>query len=367
MPYYFPCFVFLYLDIYKMSCSTGCLLSLKQRSPEGSGSGSGSSKEHWHNKAFLFNVKEKLLGSNPYQCIFGKIDLIAIAHNNNTVDVEIKRCCDLIGTSILLSKLAGNDLLRIETYLGDDEMLDSADTSDLALRASILYDNNDQGSAEESYHQLNALAPFQTNALVFPSTRSSVLKLKLSYTSAVDEKDIEQIKLFGYNYFVNQEHRKSLFIESHVLALTSVTKLSHRSSSSSSSPSFSSFSNTISIPTHICTCSKIAIRLYDLSNSNKQPKDLKIQLGEGAILYDGPMAPLLEETRRRYKGIPTDVLVLDFNDSLFMQSKHQSIVNFKYFKDASVTCQGFAAFDLLFFKLGFLTYSAGTMSYAKMP
>lgn len=159
------------------TCSAGCLMALKKRGMYDS-----------------TNQKNLLESCKRYQCVFGEIAISSSFDPTNRMSkLTIERCCDLIGSSLYLVMERLDDL-RIVTQI-EDCVLD--------CRNDLEYDEF------KGAYKLDAISPFQPGNSLFPSTKNSKISICLSAST------LQQPRLFGTKYFVDNDDRVSLFTKPH--------------------------------------------------------------------------------------------------------------------------------------------------------
>jgi hypothetical protein len=294
-------------------------------------------KEAWYaKKDALFDARGTLLGDKEYQCTYGELE-VSQERFDDRIELTLLRCCDIVGGRMDLHVGGSMTPAKIETLLSSsDRIIDVLHAPSPSPSCSSMYD-------------ITALAPFQKSNLVFPSTRTTTVKIIVTFV----EPPSTALRLFGCKYFVDSEHRKCLFTDSHVMAIE--THLVH--------PDISCVSENFSTELR-CKLDRNSGRTTSITVSEIDPEaitNVRMSLEDGCNVYNGPAWPL-----RRDGGGQCDI-VLDFCDPAC--KNYRSLIDLRKHPNAelvlTVTPDAKQAKPkILSTRLEFIAYSGGTMSYA---
>ena len=328
------------------TCSAACLLALKSRTNQ-------DDREFYLEKTFFFNARDVLLKTHDkksvYQCSYGVVDFSADLACPKTVVLTLSRCCDMIGSQFDLSVSNDNHVKIIESIATSIEGHGGSPIPTDML--DIIHAPRQKSQVDHhARYDLTVLAPFQRTNLVFPSTRTTPLKIVITFREPLKDDGLSGITLYGLRYFVNPEHRKTLFTESH--AFSSWVSINVDASSTTTNDVMETVSS-------FCLNKVGRSGKISISSSNiGAVKNVRLSLTNDVDIYNGPAWPILTSE---------NTLELSFND-LSEDKVPRSLVDFKNFKDAIIViaCSiDSCALKVCSRSLVFVTYSAGSSSYVK--
>ena len=259
---------------------------------------------------------------------------------SRVVELTLSRCCDLVGGRLDLFVESSYAIAKIETMMSSsDRVID------------VLHEPR---RASASSYDLTALAPFQTSGLVFPSTRSTMIKIVVTFRDEFLERPPPTLRLYGCKYFVDAEHRKSLFTESHVLAVE--TRLAH--------PRF--FVSSTNADDIVCKLDRDSGRTVSLSIATDAAnvRNVRLSLEEGFDVYNGPVGPLLDVDTGRIELRFSDPACKNYRSLIDLKKHPNAALVLTMATSATEAAAVAAVARVVSTRLEFIAYSSGTMSYA---
>jgi hypothetical protein len=237
----------------------------------------------------------------------------SIGESMTKCTLTLKRCCDLVESlELFIPRLA---TLKSVTSFFDDVQIDTLSTLPVNAANGAL--------------KLSVLAPFQEGTLLFPSTRTTSVRVVLVLEHKSELFISFATTIMGKKYFVDDDQRKLLFTEGHGFAMKTRQTLV-------------TIDQVLNLKREIGPC--IAIRFPTCGI-----RHVTIELEDGIAIYDGPPGPL---------GIGEACISL--SDSAWPP---HSIIDFSRFLGSRLIFDSDNEVEVTVEQLRFARYADSTMSY----